>query len=76
MALLWIIWGIGIIGTFAILEGYAIDHPTRQWTLSHAAAWLGSKWPLTLFLTGLIIGGLAVHFWGASWNCGSPIGPQ
>lgn len=62
MAVGWIAWAIIMLISFAFIEAYAINHPSRQWTLSHSMAWLGEKWPLTIFFFGLFTGGLAVHF--------------
>ena len=71
----WHVWPIGIglwllagwIG-FAIFEAKALNHPARkdQITLSMFVYTIGSKWPLSIFLLGLMVGlfwgGLAVHF--------------
>lgn len=59
---MWYIWAIVSIGLFAAFEGFALKHPTRQWTLSHCVAWLGAKFPLTIAILGIIFGGLLVHF--------------
>lgn len=32
-------------------------------TLSRFIYTIGAKWPLSIFLWGLLAGGLAVHFW-------------
>lgn len=61
----WIIWWLAIFLSFALLERYAFKHPDRTNTLSRFMWNLGQKFPLTLFLVGVVIGGLAVHFW---WN--------
>lgn len=70
MGWLWILWLLGVVISFAFLEAYTLKYPERHWTLSRFMAELGSRWPLTLFLSGLLVGGLATHFFGASWNCG------
>lgn len=68
MAWEWIIWGLLIIITFWCLEAFAFKHPDREWTLSKSVAYLGQRWPLSIFIQGLVVGGLAVHFF---WHwCG------
>jgi hypothetical protein len=59
MWLLGLIWAIGF---FALVEGYALRHPDRQWTLSRTIATIGEAWPLSIWLCGAFAGGLAVHF--------------
>jgi hypothetical protein len=59
----WAVWFPLVIGSFAVFEGYALKHPTRQWTLSHTLAWLGAKFPLSIALLGMLFGGLLVHFY-------------
>jgi uncharacterized membrane protein len=58
----WLVWWPLAIGSFALIEGYGIKHPDRQWTLSKTIAWLGAKWPLSIALFGMFFGGLLVHF--------------
>jgi hypothetical protein len=61
----WIVWGASMLGSFAVLEGYAFKHPLRENTLSRFMWSMGQKWPLSLVLFGEVTGGLAVHFY---WN--------
>ena len=64
MDLNWI-WLAGLIVAivfFAVVEGYALKHPTRLNTLSHCIAYIGSYWPLSIWFCGIFAGGLAVHF--------------
>lgn len=61
----WVIWLFLFAGSFAVLERYAFNHPARENTLSRFIWSLGQKWPLTLVLWGMLIGGLSVHFF---WN--------
>jgi len=65
----WIIGTIAAIVFFAYFEWRAFAHPLRQNTLSRAIATLGSEWPLSIFLMGLVCGILASHFfWPWSEN--------
>lgn len=59
----WILYAVVLLVMFAIGERYAFNHPERQNTLSRAIYDLGSTWPLSIFLMGLLAGGLAVHFY-------------
>ena len=68
----WLIWFPLAIGSFALIERYALCHPDRQWTLSRTIASLGAKWPLSLVIWGVFIGGLSVHFY---WHFGCDIHP-
>jgi len=58
-------WIIGIllaIAFFAYFEHRAFRYPDREHTLSSFIYLMGSKWPLSIFLMGMLCGGLAVHF--------------
>lgn len=61
----WILWLAAFAVSFAILERYAFNHPTRENTLSRFIWTVGQKWPVSLVLYGMLVGGLAVHFY---WN--------
>lgn len=61
----WVVWLLAIMVSFAVLEGYAFRHPDRQNTLSRFVWTIGQKWPLSLVLWGMLVGGLSVHFY---WN--------
>ena len=63
----WIIWLLLIIVSFTALEAYAFRHPERENTLSRFVWSVGQKWPLSLVLWGMLIGGLSVHFYW-NWN--------
>lgn len=65
----WYVWPIGIglwlivgWGAFAYFEAKALNHPTRkdQITLSYFCYTIGSKFPLSILLGGLVVG----LFWG------------
>jgi hypothetical protein len=62
MKTVWAAWLIGaVIISFAVLEGYAIAK--GRLTLSECV-WLATKaWPPLPFVVGVIVGGLAAHFW-------------
>lgn len=61
-------WWTGLVLAiifFAFGEAYAFKHPARQNTLSRWIHNLGSTWPLSIFIMGMLVGALAVHFF---WN--------
>ncbi len=65
MVIGWTALIIANIVIFAILEGYALSRsdPDGGITLSRYV-WEASKaWPPLVFLLGMIVGGLVVHFW-------------
>jgi hypothetical protein len=60
MSLVWLAWLIAIAASFAVFEGYALRN--NKLTLSRFT-WNASKaWPLLPFVMGLVVGGLATHF--------------
>lgn len=65
MTYIWTAWLAGLAGSFAALEYYAIKHDLA--TLSQFIADLNKHWPLTSTLFGVLMGGLAVHFFW-HWN--------
>jgi hypothetical protein len=58
----WIIGTCAAVIFFAAFEYWAFRHPERQNTLSRCIYDLGSRWPLSIFIMGTFVGGLAVHF--------------
>lgn len=58
----WILGTLGAIAFFAYFEWRAFKYPTRQNTMSRWIYNMGSNWPLSIFLMGMLCGGLAVHF--------------
>ena len=65
--LYWFLWLLGIVVTFAVPETYAL---VRGGTTFSAFMWNTTEaWPLWEFVWGLLIGGLAVHFW---WHWSPP----
>jgi hypothetical protein len=60
---LWLIGLAGAIAFFVAVEGLAFKHPERVNTLSFCLAWLGEKFPLSIWICGVLAGGLATHFW-------------
>jgi hypothetical protein len=64
MFLTWLYWASFVIVSFVLLEGYAIFHPDKQWTLSQTIRHAGDKWPLVIGWMGMLFGALLVHFFG------------
>jgi hypothetical protein len=60
-ALVWVVWLALIIGSFAFLEGYALEHGT--WTLSRFVWETSAAFPPFGYIVGFITGFLACHFW-------------
>jgi len=61
-------WILGLLACaiyFSYFEWRAFKHPERNNTLSRFVWGVGQKWPLSLVLYGMLVGGLAVHFF---WN--------
>jgi hypothetical protein len=58
----WVLGAIAFTIFFIYFERRAFAHPDRQNTLSRTVYTLGSTWPLSIFLLGMLVGGLAVHF--------------
>ena len=63
--LIWTGFLLGFIALFAILETWAIM--TGGTTLSRYTYEITKAWPPLIFLLGMIVGGLGVHFWW-HWN--------
>lgn len=57
----WTGWLLSLIVSFAVLEGWAIH--SGGITLSRFTAVVSQAWPMLPWLCGVIVGGLAVHFW-------------
>jgi len=71
----WTLWLIGLLAIFALGEGYALRQ--GKLTLSRFV-WQASQgpegWPPLLVIYGIVLGGLAVHFW---WHwCPAGLGGQ
>lgn len=58
----WLVGTALAIAFFAWFEVRAFRHPERQNTLSRWIYNLGQNWPLSIWLMGMLAGGLAVHF--------------
>jgi hypothetical protein len=65
----WLVWPVGIViwlalgwGAFAYFEAHALHHDARkdQITLSMFCYTIGSRFPLSIFFLGLLVG----LFWG------------
>jgi hypothetical protein len=66
----WIVGSMVAIVFFAYFEKRAFDFPTSQNTLSRWIYNMGQSWPLSIWLMGMLAGGLAVHFfWHWDPNC-------
>lgn len=75
MNLPWTLGLIAAIAYFAYFEWRAFQHPERQNTLSRWIYNIGASWPLSIFLMGMLCGGLAVHFfWHWCPDVGQGIG--
>jgi hypothetical protein len=64
MKAIWIVWFLLFVATFAVLEGYAIH--TGRPTLSETVWDMSDAWPPLSWVAGVVVGGLAVHFWWRS----------
>lgn len=65
MHLVWLIWFLTSVMSFTALEAYSIVKNLP--TLSQSVYDLNQAWPLTSSVLGMVVGGLAVHFWW-HWN--------
>lgn len=63
--LVWTGWLLFVAISFGVLEGIALA--TGATTLSRFTWDLTLAWPLIPVLYGIVLGGLAVHFWW-HWN--------
>lgn len=75
----WVWLGGGLLVIFLVgftyFEARGLNHPESNWTLSKSVSTLGAVWPYSIFLWGMLAGGLAfglgTHlFW--SW-AGNPL---
>ena len=57
----WGWWLVGIVVSFGVLEGWALQSHTT--TLSQTVWGASEAFPLLPFLVGILVGGLGVHFW-------------
>ena len=62
----WAIWFAAAMIVFACIEGFALV-TRRIPTLSATICQLTKRQPLLPFAIGLVVGVLAVHFWGTGW---------
>lgn len=60
-AIVWTVWLLLIVGTFAGLETYALQHDT--WTLSRFVWETSAAFPAFPWIAGFITGFLVCHFW-------------
>ena len=59
----WLIGLFGALAYFTFFEVLGFVRPGKFNTLSHAVYTLGAHWTLAIFIMGMFVGGLAVHFW-------------
>ena len=65
----WGLWLLAIAASFAVAEGFALAHGGT--TFSAFMFNTQKAWPLCEFLWGMLMGGLAVHFY---WHWLGPPG--
>lgn len=65
MVWVWTGWLLLLVLSFAILEGIALAK--HGLTLSMYTWHLSEQWPPLIWVCGVLVGGLAVHFWW-HWN--------
>jgi hypothetical protein len=68
---LWTVWLLAIIFSFALFEGIALYRGTP--TLSRYTWTISKAWPPLPFVAGLIVGFLACHFWWGGIVCFAPV---
>jgi hypothetical protein len=71
-------WWVGLVLAltfFAWFEARGLRHGARQATLSRWVYTIGATLPLSIFLMGFLVGGLAVHFfWHWCPDLGTGVG--
>lgn len=67
MMLVWAIFILAVGTVFAVLEAYALEH--SKYTLSRTIWTWSQHFPLLPWLVGVLVGGLAVHFWWEGGYC-------
>jgi hypothetical protein len=67
MPWVWVGWLLGLIGSFAVLEGWALK--TGRMTLSRFTWNLSKAWPPLPWAAGLLAGFLAAHFFWPGQGC-------
>ena len=63
-------WVVATVFLFSY-EWWALE--TNHQSLSRAMVTMTTAWPPLIFLIGIVVGGLAVHFWW-KWNQDGPKG--
>ena len=61
----WTVVGLVWVVLFVVFETRAFLEPNNpnRVTLSRFMATIGAQFPLSIFMIGLVVGGLGVHFW-------------
>ena len=67
LAWVWPAWLLFLVASFAVFEGIALAY--KGLTLSMFTWHLSEEWPPLIWLCGVLVGGLAVHFW---WHWSPP----
>jgi hypothetical protein len=67
MTIVWTLWLLVLIASFAAFEGYALK--TGRTTLSRYVWTISEQWPPFGWVCGVIVGGLAAHFWWIAQDC-------
>lgn len=67
MPIVWTAWLLVIAGSFAAFEGWALR--TKRQTLSRFVWTVSKAWPPFPWVCGVIVGGLAAHFWWIGQGC-------
>jgi hypothetical protein len=70
MTALWTGWIVLSLAAFAGLEFWAISAGRK--TFSRYVWDFSREWPPVIFLAGLVVGGLAIHFWWICQGCPLP----
>lgn len=60
--LMWLVGVLVAVIYFTLVEGFALKHPERANTLSYCIAYIGNRLPLSIWICGVFVGGLTVHF--------------
>ncbi len=67
MSFVWLAWFLLILVSFGFFEGWALTHNKK--TLSRVVWDTTKNWPPLPFIFGLVVGGLAVHFFWIAQDC-------
>lgn len=71
MNTLWTIWLLGIVASFAVFEGIALE--TGRTTLSRYIWTFSKAWPPLPWFAGFVTGFLVCHFFWGGIVCFAPV---